>query len=320
MSVHITFVGVRRGGQPTEPRDRFEQVETVSGVTAGSGLVSVTAKVEGIAAGEWDVTATPTVDGPALPAASAVALPVRTHAVHTRLAPLVHGFGVHPAVWPVLVLLGVVLAVSLQAVVAAHRGLNVTVTTVAALAGSLVGYFAAKFWYMALHRQSLRQFVGAGTCIQGFLVGAFGTAILVVVAAGSSIGAFADAVVPGVFFAMGMSRPGCLLGGCCSGRPTTSRWGLWSSDRRLGIRRVPTQLMEGAATLLIGAGALAAVLVARPAPAGLVFVAAVSAYTVIRQLLLPFRAEPRKTAGGRLLTLLAAVVVLASAVGILVAG
>lgn len=71
---------------------------------------------------------------------SPTALPVRVETAHTRFAPLVHGVGVRPYVWPGLVLLGVVLAVTLTGVIAASRDLDVTVTTVASLAGALVGY------------------------------------------------------------------------------------------------------------------------------------------------------------------------------------
>src|SRR5487761_447327 len=42
---------------PLQPKDRFEQDETVEGVVAGSGPVSVTARVFGINPGEWMVTA-----------------------------------------------------------------------------------------------------------------------------------------------------------------------------------------------------------------------------------------------------------------------
>jgi len=59
-----------------------------------------------------------------------------------------------------------------------------------------------------------------------------------------------------VFVGMAIGRPGCFFAGCCSGRPTVSRWGLWSSDRRIGIRRIPIQLIEAAAALLIGVTAL----------------------------------------------------------------
>lgn len=47
-------------------------------------------------------------------------------------------------------------------------------------------------------------------------------------------------------------RPGRFFAGCCAGRPTASRSGLWSSDRVLAVRRIPVQLWEAATALLIG--------------------------------------------------------------------
>jgi phosphatidylglycerol---prolipoprotein diacylglyceryl transferase len=168
-------------------------------------------------------------------------------------------------------------------------------------------------WYVALYRRQGESFI-AGLCIQGFIAGA-------VVAGGAALlllrlpmGTFADAVAPGLFLGMSVGRLGCFFGGCCAGRPTTSRWGLWASNRRIGAHRIPTQLMESLICLAIGALALALVVAAPPRAgrAGTVFVGAVSAYTICRQLLLPFRAEPRKSALRWRATMAAAVTVLAA--------
>ncbi|MBW0113545.1 prolipoprotein diacylglyceryl transferase, partial [Pseudonocardia sp. KRD-182] len=168
--------------------------------------------------------------------------------------------------------------------------------------------------YLALHRQNLRKFIPAGTCIQGFLLGGFGTLAVGSLLTGAPVGLLLDATAPGVFLAMAIGRPGCFLGGCCVGRPTSSRWGLWSSDRRIGVRRIPVQLVEAAMALGIGIGTLALFL-AGPLPLpGALFVGAVAAYTVGRQLLFPLRREPRRTSTGRLLTLAAAGLVVVAAV------
>lgn len=154
----------------------------------------------------------------------------------------------------------------------------------------------------------------AGTCIQGFLLGGFGTLAVGSLLAGPPVGVLLDATTPGVLFAMALARPGCFLGGCCAGRPTLSRWGLWSSDRRIGVRRIPVQLMEAAMAFAIGLATLAVFLTGpRPLP-GALFVGAVAAYTLGRQLLFPFRREPRRTSAGRLLTLVAAGLVVVAAV------
>lgn len=113
---------------------------------------------------------------------------------------------------------------------------------------------------------------------------------------------------------MAIGRPGCLLGGCCAGRPTRSRWGLWSSDRRVGTRRVPVQLLEAATAAVIAAGALALFL-SEPLPLpGALLVGALAVYTLARQLLFPLRGELRRTTAGRPLALAVSAVVAALAV------
>jgi len=118
---------------------------------------------------------------------------------------------------------------------------------------------------------------------------------------------------------MAIGRRGCFLHGCCTGRVTGSRWGIWASDGRVGARRAPTQQLESLACLMIGLAAVLLVLHAPRPAAGTVFVGALAAYTVVRQLLLPYRAEARRSAFGRLASLLAAGVVLLADIIIAVA-
>ncbi len=108
---------------------------------------------------------------------------------------------------------------------------------------------------------------------------------------------------PGLMFGMAVGRYGCFFGGCCAGRPTASRWGLWSSDRRVGVRRIPTQLLESTLALLVGIAALLAHTFAEPRPAGVVFVGSMAAYTLGRQLLFPLRDRPPRPAWCRILVL-----------------
>ena len=131
-----------------------------------------------------------------------------------------------------------------------------------------------------------------------------------VAAFGLPMGTFLDASTPGLFLGMAIGRPGCFFTGCCVGRPTASRWGLWSSDRRLGIRRIPIQLVEAATALLIGIAALTFALAAQVPVRGAIFVGALTDYTLVRQLLFPLRAEPRTTSFGRTLTLVGCALVL----------
>jgi phosphatidylglycerol---prolipoprotein diacylglyceryl transferase len=95
--------------------------------------------------------------------------------------------------------------------------------------------------------------------------------------------------------------------------------GLWSSDRHLGTRRVPVQLFESTVALVIGTGALLAVW-AHPRPYGVVFIGAIAAYTLARQLLFPLRAGKRHTSYGRVIAMGLAGLVLAADVAVVLAG
>jgi len=129
-----------------------------------------------------------------------------------------------------------------------------------------------------------------------------------------SAGGFADAATPGLFLGMAIGRPGCFFTGCCAGRATASRFGIWSSDGRIGTRRVPTQLLEALIALVIGSVSLLLVTRFVPAASGIVFIEALAAYTLARQLLLPLRAEPRKSSLGGPLTIVASAIVLAGGI------
>jgi len=316
-SVTIRFTGTRLdvNGQP-EAGDRFEQTEQVDGIIPASGQVAITTRVQGVNPGEWRITATPirqfdsaaTATRPAHTAASR--LYQQTLTEKTRLAHLVHGPGVRLFFWPALVCLGVVVAIIVQAMLIGRAHLDVAAIVAISGIACVLGYLGAKVWYLVLHRQHPRTFLTAGTCIQGFLLAAIGTMVVALAVLGVPLGTVLDATTPGLFLAMSIGRPGCFLGGCCAGRPTASRWGLWSSDRRLGVRRVPIQLVEAAVALMIGLGALALVLTVQVPVGGAVFVGAVALYTLCRQLLFPLRAEPRKTSMGRALTMAACGVVL----------
>lgn len=137
--------------------------------------------------------------------------------------------------------------------------------------------------------------------IQGFVLAAVFTLVGGALATGVPVGAALDVTTPGLLLGMMVGRPGCFFGGCCAGRP--------SSDRVVGVRRVPVQLMESAVAGVLAAGS-AAVLLALAHPAdGVVFLMGVGAYTFARQLLFPLRAIPRSTSYGRAVVMTSTAVV-----------
>lgn len=63
--------------------------------------------------------------------------------------------------------------------------------------------------------------------------------------------AWADIMFPSVPLGHVFGRIGCFLNGCCHGHPTQGWWGIVFPSHGDGIARVPTQLFEAFANLLI---------------------------------------------------------------------
>jgi phosphatidylglycerol:prolipoprotein diacylglycerol transferase len=321
--VTIRFTGRRVGAKgKLRPRDRFDVTETVEHVVPGSGRLAVTVRVVDIAPGAWQVTATPVNDkrSGAGSSRSATArqprLPVATASGTTGYARViqVRAPGAHLGAWPALVGLGVAVGLATQVLLATHAHLDATRIVALSLAASLAGLVGAKFYYLAghylmrrflpAHRNDERPAVlTAGLCIQGFMAGAVVTLVVGALVTGVSVRALLDVTAPGLFLGMTIGRFGCFFGGCCVGRPTASRFGLWSSDQRLGVRRIPTQLLESSLALCIAIPATLAMWATTPRPRGVVFIGTIAAYTLGRQLLFPLRDNPRKTAHGRRLAM-----------------
>jgi phosphatidylglycerol:prolipoprotein diacylglycerol transferase len=98
--------------------------------------------------------------------------------------------------------------------------------------------------------------------------------VLAVWSLGLPVGRFLDSVAIGVAAGTIFGRLGCLLHGCCGGRPTSGPIGLWLMDADgVRARRIPTQLLDAAWALLLLIGLL--VTVGRAPPGVLFFTAAV---------------------------------------------
>lgn len=291
----VHFFGTGLDGDNRE--QRFERRISVPDLPSGVGRASLTVAVRGIPAGRWHIRAQ-AVDGLGKPVGGP-----QYEDLETKLWPFVRGPGVRPFAWTTLVLLGVLLAIGVQGLLVSAEGLDPTAAGLSALAASLVGFLSAKVGFMVLHRVPPSQFATAGTMIQAFLLGAFGALVGFAWLLDLPVLRLLDLTTPGVFAAMALGRPGCWLGGCCAGRPTASRWGLWSSDRRIGVRRVPVQLIESALAATIAVGSLVLVLAGDQRPHGLVLALSASIYTLARQLLFPLRAQARRTTRGRVVTI-----------------
>jgi phosphatidylglycerol---prolipoprotein diacylglyceryl transferase len=334
----IRFSGRRTGvtGKP-QPGDTFAQEETVEGIVPGSGPVAVTAEVRGIHAGDWAVTARPVARvgrspvrpypppggdaaGPRrAPWPRRVVIPADPDAtVHTASLLFTNVPGIIRFAFASLVSLGVLAGLGLEALLLAGGHYPVLRPLVFSAAAVAAGVIGGKAWYVAVNRR--RKF--DGWCIQGFITG---TAAVIAAAAfagpGIPAGVFLAAVGPALLIGMAIGRPGCFWAGCCAGRPTASRRGIWSSDRRVGCRREPAQLLEALAALVIGVAVLAVVLAAGLPRSGPVAVAGLAAYTLSRQFIIGLRAEvPQRWRYGRQVTAVAAAIVLVVSMVLLVRG
>jgi phosphatidylglycerol:prolipoprotein diacylglycerol transferase len=317
-SVTVRFTGRRAGitGAPGRG-DRFEREETVQGVLPGSGPVSVTARITDVNPGEWQVRARVAGRPGSRQRVTQTGLPdagSRAHVLRRALWPtgnpvpaqgpgdpagtgltaLATRPGIVPGSWAAAVAVGVALAVWLLTVllgrvhIGAGRVLAVSAVVI------LAGVIGSRLWYVMLQRGKTKGLVTQGLCIQGTVAGGALAAVPALLIAGVPVGTFFDAATPGLFFAMALGRQGCFLSGCCVGRPTASWFAVWSSDGRVGARRLPAQQLEALACLLIGAVALAAFLHFGRQPGGAVFAEAMAVYVLARQGLLALRAEPRR--------------------------
>lgn len=308
----VRFTGRRAGvtGRP-KPGDEFVHDEIVADVLPGSGPVSVTAKIRADP-GEWSVRArlvqpkagraTRVSRQPSSDAYPAVWSWRRwrlergpaTTSVETCLAPLAPTPAVVLGSWLGLVVLGIVLALLTQRWVVAAADLRLEHVLTISLLIVLAGAVGAKVWYIVLQRQSRRR---NGWAVQGLVTAIVVVAPLLLLLWDVPVGPYLDATAPAVMVGLGTGRLGCFFTGCCAGRPTASRWGIWSSNRRVGARRVPTQLMESVLAFGVAAATLVAVL-STGSQHGAYFIATIAAFTLIRQALLRLREEGRQSRSG----------------------
>jgi phosphatidylglycerol---prolipoprotein diacylglyceryl transferase len=318
------------GEQSPPTNDRFTLDETFERV-GRAGPVAVTARLRDLTPGDWSVTAAlvgetdaTRRDGRPARRSADVGLPVSSWSLRrrppanpdgcplsTHLPPLAVAAGIIPVVWAATAVIGTVVGLIVQQVIVADLRPRPGGTLTVSVAGVAAGIVAAKVWFVALHLHR-REPRFEGWAVQGFLAGFVIVAVSLLLASGTPVGAYLDTAAPGLFTGLAIGRVGCFFAGCCSGRPTTSRAGLWSSDQRVGTRRVPTQLLESALAAAVALGAGLTVGLGGVSSVWL-FLAAVGAYTALRQAILGLRVEARQSrVGPRAVATVAAAVVAVS--------
>src|SRR5262249_5727377 len=103
--------------------------------------------------------------------------------------------------------------------------------------------FVASNW--SLYRGDPRRIwrrADSGAALYGGLIVSFLLSLPPLRALGISVGEFWDATIVTMLIGMVFTKIGCLLNGCCGGRPTESRLGLYlPNEHGVWCRRVPAQ-------------------------------------------------------------------------------
>ncbi len=159
----------------------------------------------------------------------------------------------------------------------------------------------SRIWYLAGHRAWLADRAGAergqdvGAGLYGGLVLGFAVSWPVVRLAGLEFWRFFDGEAIVLLVGMAVTRIGCLMSGCCSGRETHGPFGMWLPDYRgEWRRRYPTQLFEAAWSAMILSIGVA--LYDPSDPPGLLFLGSAAAYGIGRLGLELLRADAASTA------------------------
>jgi phosphatidylglycerol---prolipoprotein diacylglyceryl transferase len=193
-----------------------------------------------------------------------------------------HGVNVYS--YPAMLYLGLVAGVFSGVWVAQNAGMNAdrfAIAMLILLVPALVGarlYFVFTRWdvYRREPRRIWRRSEG-GMAMYGGLILAVPLSLPLLRAMDLPFAAFWDAATFTMLLGMGFTRAGCLLNGCCGGRPTAGWLALdLPNDRGVWQRRYPTQLMEITFALVLFAAAFA--LRSRAPFAGAIFCSALVAY------------------------------------------
>jgi phosphatidylglycerol:prolipoprotein diacylglycerol transferase len=130
---------------------------------------------------------------------------------------------------------------------------------IAALVGAKLMLIAVDWDYFRAQPRELLSLVRAGGVFYGGLITAVIVGLWLVRRYKLPVWTTADLMAPGIALGHVVGRFGCLLAGCCYGRPTDVAWGIIFTDPHaaanvgtpLGIALHPTQLYDAGAELII---------------------------------------------------------------------
>lgn len=171
---------------------------------------------------------------------------------------------------------------------------------IAALIGAKLMLVAVDFDYFRSQPRELLSLVRAGGVFYGGLLAALAVGLWLVRRYQLHAWTVADLIAPGIALGHVIGRLGCLLAGCCYGRPTDAPWGMTFTNPAaaenvgtpLGVPLHPTQLYDAGAELLIMAFLLLTERRGRPFP-GRTFWLYMLLYAISRYVVEIYRGDER---------------------------
>lgn len=158
--------------------------------------------------------------------------------------------------YTLLILVGAIACLVLVRLLADRIGISdgiTNLTLIAGIGGMALGYFAAVLFQAFYNYLETGKFViGSGATFYGGLIGGALGFLLIYFVGGrlfcraekphTQFFAVASLAACGIPLAHGFGRIGCLMAGCCYGRPTDAWYGIYMVA--LDARVIPTQLIE----------------------------------------------------------------------------
>lgn len=154
--------------------------------------------------------------------------------------------------YPVMLYFGLLVSVLSSGLFAALANLDPARMLVAALLLTVPMLAGARLLFLLIRWRRYRQVLGSawqraegGSALDGALPLTLPLSIPLLAALGLPFWPSWDVLTPAILLGLCVGRVGCLLHGCCAGRPTASRFGLVLPDAHgVVLHRVPTQLLE----------------------------------------------------------------------------
>lgn len=225
--------------------------------------------------------------------------------------------------YPACLYLGLVLGVFAHQAAARSAGLDPLRSYVAilllipvALSGSRLLWIALNWeTYRATPREPWSLPKGGGAMLGGLPLILL-AAIPLTAALGIPYWRFIDTTLFCILPTMIVGRVGCVLNGCCVGKPSAGQFAMALPDvHGVWAHRHPTQLLEGGAGIVLLALAIA-VGPTRYAP-GTLFLLCAAIYALARLGIQPLRADSERLAGTNALMLISAAVLVSSLIAML---